>query len=104
MQKTKVNVVYVNILTQSFVLLLIRQGESHIATIREAKKESMQLCTTYKGLFLFRKHLLAALHRHVYHHNAYCLFTVWRGVQERQNAAVGLFCSLKAEGGHGNIY
>lgn len=64
----------------------------------------MQLCTTYKGLFLFTKHFVAALHRHVYYHNAYSLFTVWRGERERQNAAVGLFCSLKAEGGHGNIY
>lgn len=29
---------------------------------------------------------------------------MWRGEREGQNAAVRLFCSLKAEGGHGNIY
>lgn len=53
--------------------------------------------------FWFTKHLVAALHRHVYY-NAYCLLTVWWGEQEKHNAAVGSFCSLKAEGGHGNIY
>lgn len=55
--------------------------------------------------FLFTKLFVAALHGHVYYHNACSLLAVvWRGEHGRQNAAVGLFCSLKAEGGHGNIY
>lgn len=37
-------------------------------------------------IFWFTKHLVAALHRHVYYHNAYCLFTMWWGEHEGQNA------------------
>lgn len=56
-------------------------------------------------IFWFTKHLVAALRRHAYYHNAYCLFTMWWGEHKGQKcSAVGLFCSLKAEGGHGNIY
>lgn len=40
--------IYKTYSTQCFVLLLIRDS-SHIA--RKKKKKSMQLCTTYKGLF-----------------------------------------------------
>lgn len=87
----------------SFVLLLIRLDSFHISTTPEAQKK---ICNhdLLAEAFGFKRHLVTALHQDVYFHNAHSLFTVCRGEHERQNAAVGLFCSLKAEGGHGNIY
>lgn len=88
--------------TWSFALFLIRQDSSQY---NNKGSENIENAITYYlwRPFLFTKHFVA-IHRHVNYHNAYCLFTVWRGEHERQNAAVGLFCSLKAEEGHGNIY